>query len=54
MALDQFLQRHNGPRDHEVDVMLKKIGVNTLDELIEKTVPNSIRLKNPLNSKSRI
>lgn len=49
MALDNFIKRHNGPRDHEIDLMLKKIGVSTLDELIDKTVPKSIRLEKPLN-----
>jgi glycine dehydrogenase len=29
--------------------MLSKIGVSSIDELIEKTVPQSIRLKRPLN-----
>jgi len=36
MALDNFIQRHNGPRDHEIEMMTKKIGVSGLDELIEK------------------
>lgn len=49
MALDNFIQRHNGPRDHEIDLMLKKIGVSSLDELIDKTVPKTIRLPKPLN-----
>src|SRR3989339_173809 len=49
MALDNFIQRHNGPRDHEIDLMLKKIGVSNFDELIDKTVPKTIRLEKPLN-----
>ncbi|MEA3316479.1 MAG: aminomethyl-transferring glycine dehydrogenase [Bacteroidota bacterium] len=48
MAQDKFINRHNGPRDHEISLMLKKIGVESLDELIDKTVPSSIRLKNPV------
>lgn len=48
MALDNFIQRHNGPRDHEIDEMIEKIGVSTLDELIDKTVPSSIRLDKPM------
>ena len=28
--------------------MLQKIGVKSLDELIDKTIPNNIRLKEPL------
>ena len=49
MALDNFIKRHNGPRDHEIDLMLKKIGVSNFDELIDKTVPKTIRLEKPLN-----
>ena len=48
MALDNFIQRHNGPRDHEIDQMIKKIGVSSLDELIDKTVPKAIRLDKPM------
>ncbi|MCB2197551.1 MAG: aminomethyl-transferring glycine dehydrogenase [Bacteroidetes bacterium] len=48
MALDNFIQRHNGPRDHEIDEMIDKIGVSSLDELINKTVPSSIRLDKPM------
>ncbi|MFZ4399263.1 MAG: aminomethyl-transferring glycine dehydrogenase [Bacteroidales bacterium] len=49
MITDNFIKRHNGPREEEVEMMLKKIGVTSLDELIDKTVPSSIRLKTPLN-----
>ncbi len=48
MALDNFVQRHNGPRDHEIDTMLKKIGVSSMDELINKAVPSSIMLDKPM------
>ncbi len=48
MATDMFVSRHIGPRDHEIDIMLKRIGVGSLDELIDQTVPHSIRLKNSL------
>jgi glycine dehydrogenase len=49
MALDSFLSRHNGPRAKDIDSMLRKIGAGTLDELIDKTVPPSIRLQKPLD-----
>lgn len=49
MLSDKFVNRHNGPRDHELPVMLKTIGVSSLDSLIEKTVPCAIRLEKPLN-----
>lgn len=48
MSTDKFVTRHIGPRDNEVPQMLRKIGVNTLDELIDKTVPHTIRLKKSL------
>jgi glycine dehydrogenase len=48
MTSDKFVDRHNGPRDHELPKMLKTIGVNSLDELIDKTVPASLRLEKPL------
>lgn len=44
-----FLQRHLGPSQNQTNEMLKFIGVNSLDELIEQTIPESIRLKKPLN-----
>ncbi|TAJ14222.1 glycine dehydrogenase (aminomethyl-transferring) [Marinilabiliaceae bacterium JC017] len=49
MATDKFVSRHIGPRDQEIDIMLKKIGVSSLDELIEQTVPSAIRLDGLMN-----
>ncbi|MCF6182092.1 aminomethyl-transferring glycine dehydrogenase [Lutibacter sp.] len=49
MKTDSFVLRHLGPRENEVKEMIKTIGVNSLDELIDKTVPTDIRLKNELN-----
>jgi len=48
MTSDKFVNRHNGPRQSEVSAMLKKIGVGSIDELINQTVPSHIRLKQPL------
>lgn len=48
MNADKFVSRHNGPRATEVRAMLKKIGVKSVDELIDQTVPAAIRLKQPL------
>lgn len=48
MTTDKFVSRHNGPREHEVQQMLAKIGVSSVDELISQTVPPNIRLKQPL------
>ncbi len=46
---DKFADRHNGPREKDVKTMLKKIGVSSVDELINQTIPAAIRLKKPLN-----
>ncbi len=48
MSPDKFSARHLGPREHELPQMLKTIGVSSLDELIDKTVPTQIRLENQL------
>ncbi|MCX6329382.1 MAG: aminomethyl-transferring glycine dehydrogenase, partial [Bacteroidia bacterium] len=48
MSSEKFVTRHNGPREHELPQMLKTIGVNSLDQLIDKTVPQKIRLDKPL------
>ncbi|MFL6142645.1 MAG: aminomethyl-transferring glycine dehydrogenase [Labedaea sp.] len=45
-ALEQgvpFADRHIGPRPAELDTMLARIGVASLDELAERAVPKSIR-----------
>ena len=41
----EFSARHIGPDDSETKEMLATIGVDTLDELIDKTVPTGIRLQ---------
>ena len=49
MATEQFLWRHVGPRPEDIEEMLGVIGVKSVDELIEQTVPESIRLKKALD-----
>ena len=44
----EFLGRHIGPNEHEISEMLTTIGVASVSELIEKTVPASIRLQHEL------
>ncbi|MCJ8166070.1 aminomethyl-transferring glycine dehydrogenase [Pontibacter sp. E15-1] len=46
---DVFKERHNGPDKAQMQDMLKTIGADSLDKLIEETVPAAIRLKKPLN-----
>jgi len=49
MAIDKFVSRHIGPREEDIKEMLRVIGVKSLDELIDQTVPKNIRLEKPLN-----
>jgi hypothetical protein len=45
-AHDQFIHRHIGPtHKNDVDRMLKLIGMESVAELIDATVPDSIRFK---------
>ncbi|HBC79192.1 MAG TPA: glycine dehydrogenase (aminomethyl-transferring) [Bacteroidales bacterium] len=48
MSLDIFASRHIGPRKTDLPVMLNTVGVDSLDDLISKTVPHGIRLSKPL------
>ncbi|NNC81986.1 MAG: aminomethyl-transferring glycine dehydrogenase [Flavobacteriales bacterium] len=44
-----FAKRHIGPStDSEVEAMLKAIGEDSVDSLVEKTIPQAIRLKEDL------
>ena len=45
---EHFQTRHIGPRPGDTEAMLKVVGVNTLDELIQQTVPQAIRLDRDL------
>ncbi len=46
---DHFERRHIGPQASDTAEMLQALKVDTLDELIEQTVPAVIRLKKPLD-----
>lgn len=48
MATEKFYTRHIGPRESDLNEMLTSCGVSSLDELIEQTIPNKIRLKKEL------
>src|ERR1700712_3652560 len=45
----EFQERHIGPNEQETQEMLETIGVASLDELINKTVPQDIRLDKSLD-----
>ena len=42
-------RRHIGPSPAEMDTILQTIGVSSVDELIDDTIPASIRQKSPLD-----
>ena len=48
-AYDFANRRHIGPSPSEMEEMLKVIGFDSLDALIDATVPESIRQKDPLD-----
>ncbi|MDX1902831.1 MAG: aminomethyl-transferring glycine dehydrogenase [Thermonemataceae bacterium] len=45
---EKFENRHHGYFAQDFQEMLQKVGVSSLDELISQTVPENIRLKEPL------
>jgi glycine dehydrogenase len=45
----KFENRHNGPNEGEIEEMLEVIGVSSVDELIQQTVPAGIRMNRSLN-----
>ncbi|RXM44077.1 aminomethyl-transferring glycine dehydrogenase [Flavobacterium sp. YO64] len=49
MKTDAFALRHIGPRETDLQHMLKTIGVDSIEQLIYETLPDDIRLKAPLN-----
>jgi len=44
----EFIKRHIGPNAQDTQKMLDTIGAKSIDELIEKTIPNTIRSKKPM------
>jgi len=49
MKTDAFALRHIGPRENDLQHMLKTIGVESIEQLVYETLPDDIRLKAPLN-----
>ncbi len=46
---EQFSDRHIGPSEKEVNEMLSEIGVSSMDQLINETIPEAIRLEQELD-----
>ncbi|XP_077004328.1 glycine dehydrogenase (decarboxylating), mitochondrial isoform X1 [Tamandua tetradactyla] len=51
---DDFARRHIGPGDKDQREMLQALGLASIEELIDKTIPSSIRLKRPLKMEDPI
>ena len=49
MFKEKFTQRHIGPNAIELDIILKTIGVESVEELLNQTIPDNIRLNKDLN-----
>src|SRR5256712_2703109 len=47
--LDSFAHRHIGPNKEEIDAMLRELGFENLDALIDAAIPKNIRLDRQLN-----
>lgn len=48
MKTDSFVHRHIGPNEAEINQMLTKIGTQSMETLLDETLPEAIRLKSPL------
>src|SRR5687768_3433458 len=48
-AAESFVPRHIGPSAADIDKMVAAIGYNSLDDLIEATIPAKIRYRGELN-----
>lgn len=49
MKTDSFALRHIGPREKDLQHMLRTIGVESIEQLLNETLPDTIRLKKPLD-----
>ena len=49
MNTEKFESRHIGISENDIPEMLRVIGAESLDQLIDQTIPKDIRLEAPLN-----
>lgn len=52
--LSPFVSRHIGPRDHEIQSMLERLGYDSLDELTRAVVPENIADDSPMDLMSGV
>ena len=48
MISDHFSSRHIGPSDEDIKKMLDIMGLDSIEKLLNETIPKTIRLKHPL------
>ncbi len=48
LSADRFVHRHLGPTDADIQEMLATLGLQSLEALVEATVPEDIRMRKPL------
>jgi len=48
LSADRFVSRHLGPTDADIQEMLATLGLQSLDALVDATVPEDIRMRRPL------
>ena len=48
MNTDSFALRHIGPRRSDLPSMLQTVGVASMEQLLVETIPDNIRLQEPL------
>ncbi len=46
-----FIRRHVGPSDSDINAMLDHLGIDSLDAMLDKVVPETIRRRKPLQVK---
>lgn len=46
---DRFIRRHIGPDDAEIGEMLKSLGLESLEQMVQRTIPAQIRANRVLN-----
>lgn len=51
---DDFIRRHLGPRESEIQAMLQELGLESLEDLIDKAVPHKIQIDKPLDVDSSL
>lgn len=49
MITNNFTKRHIGIKASELDTMLKKIGAESVEQLVNETIPDNVRLKQDLD-----